>query len=71
MSTSEDNQDFRRRPSTIYYWSESRSQSTLSSNATASNLPGTGRVLGLVYDALGGKLETHINRIAQRLRRLV
>ncbi|KLO08842.1 hypothetical protein SCHPADRAFT_1000667 [Schizopora paradoxa] len=38
--------------------------STISSNATASNLPGAGRVVGNVFETLGRRLESIINRVA-------
>ncbi|KAH8115055.1 hypothetical protein DFH11DRAFT_1591162 [Phellopilus nigrolimitatus] len=41
--------------------------STLSTNATAPNLPGPGRILGLGYDAGGRILEKHLNRFATNL----
>ncbi|KAH8115070.1 hypothetical protein DFH11DRAFT_1743234 [Phellopilus nigrolimitatus] len=41
--------------------------STLSTNATAPNLPGPGRILGLGYDAGGRILEKRLNRFATNL----
>ena len=43
---------------------KSASQESFSTNATAPNLPGTGRVLGLLYDALGNKLVNWMSKWA-------
>lgn len=43
--------------------------STFSTTATAPNLPGPGRVIGLGYDALGHVLVSRINRLNARFRR--
>lgn len=45
------------------------SVSTFSTTATAPNLPGPGRVIGLGYDALGNVLVSRINRLNARFRR--
>ncbi|KAH8115027.1 hypothetical protein DFH11DRAFT_141170 [Phellopilus nigrolimitatus] len=47
----------------------SSSRTSLSTNATASNLPGAGRTLGLAYDRGGGVLEVLLNRLAKQLGR--
>ncbi|KAH8119009.1 hypothetical protein DFH11DRAFT_1539902 [Phellopilus nigrolimitatus] len=44
------------------------SRTSLSTNATAPNLPGAGRTVGIVYDRLGRVVVTHLNRLAGRLR---
>lgn len=43
--------------------------STFSTTATQANLPGTGRVLGLAYDAIGKIIEQKLNKIADKLER--
>lgn len=43
--------------------------STFSTTATQSNLPGTGRVLGLAYDAIGQMIEKKLNKVASKLER--
>ena len=45
---------------------ESESESSLASDATAPNLPGPGRTVGLLLDWLGTRLEVLVNRIAIR-----
>ena len=40
---------------------------SLTTNATADNLPGPGRNLGNLYSFLGQPLERHINKIAWKL----
>ncbi|KLO11882.1 hypothetical protein SCHPADRAFT_891251 [Schizopora paradoxa] len=42
------------------------SLSSIDSNATAPNLEGAGRTVGLLYDFLGAMLEDFLNRVAQR-----
>ncbi len=42
--------------------------SSVASDATASNLPGAGRTIGLLLNALGARFETFLNRRAARLR---
>ncbi len=42
------------------------SVSTLSTTATASNLPGAGRTLGLLYDSVGTRVGIRISRLAVR-----
>lgn len=42
------------------------SQSSISTNATAPDLPGPGRALGLLYQFLGNILEKKVSRIAER-----
>lgn len=42
---------------------------TFSTTATQANLPGTGRVLGLAYDAIGKMIEQRLNKIADKLER--
>lgn len=41
--------------------------SSIDSDATASNLPGAGRTLGLLLSALGNRLEMFLNKRAARL----
>lgn len=43
-----------------------RSYDTISTNATADNLPGPGRVLDLAYQRGGRILEFHLSRVANR-----
>lgn len=45
-------------------WTESTY--SLSTNATAPNLPGAGRLLGKLYDAGGRSLESRLNRVATK-----
>lgn len=45
------------------------SSSSISTTATAPNLPGSGRVVGLVYDELGDGLVNQINRLAASRRK--
>lgn len=47
----------------------SYSSSTVSTNATADNLPGPGRTIGLAYGLGGRALEAGLNALASRLRR--
>lgn len=59
-----------RASSSLYYWPEAgQSGSTISSTATAANLPGTGRVLGLAYDAVGNALVSHMSKLVLRFGR--
>lgn len=56
--------------SSLYYWPEAgQSGSTISSTATAANLPGTGRVLGLAYDAMGNALVSQMSKLILRFGR--
>lgn len=41
---------------------------SIATNATAPNLPGPGRNVGRLFDALGAKIEIMMNRRAQRLK---
>ncbi len=43
------------------------SGSSVDSDATAPNLPGPGRTVGILYDHLGGRLESVLNRRAAQL----
>lgn len=45
----------------------SDSRSSISTNATAPNLPGAGRMVGLFYDAAGRVLEMNLNKFARRI----
>lgn len=56
--------------SSLYYWpAAGQSGSTISSTATAANLPGTGRVLGLAYDAMGNALVSQMSKLVLRFGR--
>lgn len=57
-----DDYEFYLRPAQI------ASVSTFSTTATAPNLPGPGRVIGLAYDALGNVLVSKISRLNARFR---
>lgn len=56
---------------TSYYLNLTRidTNSSIDSDATAPNLPGPGRIVGNIYDHLGGRLETVLNRQAARFGR--
>lgn len=45
----------------------SDSDASIDTNATAANLPGAGRTLGLLLDYLGSNFESFMNRLAPRL----
>lgn len=49
-----------------YQLTRTVSVSTVSTDATASNLPGPGRIVGNVLEALGDRLSSFINKVAMR-----
>lgn len=49
----------------VLYLCPDDSTSSISTNATAPNLPGPGRTIGLAYDALGSRLERLLSRFAR------
>lgn len=63
-----DQQWYTHRTQTVFMTHSGLSSASLSTTATAPNLPGTGRVIGLAYDALGKVLVRRINRLAYRFR---
>ncbi|KAI5120940.1 hypothetical protein M0805_001645 [Coniferiporia weirii] len=60
-----------RRTITIVYDTDSDRYSitSVSTNATADNLPGPGRIIGNIYGRLGGCLEVQLGRIAEKMGR--
>lgn len=54
-------------PSGVVYEWEIVSESTISTTATAPNLPGTGRIIGLAYDRLGNVFVKKLNRLAKSI----
>ncbi|KAI5120946.1 hypothetical protein M0805_001651 [Coniferiporia weirii] len=56
---------------TIVYDTDSDRDSiaSVSTNATADNLPGPGRIIGNIYGRLGGRLEVQLGRVAEKMGR--
>lgn len=63
-----DQQWYTQQTQTVFMSHSGFSSASISTTATAPNLPGTGRVIGLAYDALGKVLVRRINRLAYRFR---
>lgn len=53
--------------SLLYQSADFASNSSPSTNATASNLPGTGRTFGLAYTVAGRVLERHLSVVGEKL----
>ncbi len=51
----------------IFELLKSDTKSSIDSNATASNLPGAGRTVGLLFDWLGARVESVLSRRALKL----